>query len=80
MSRKDAKAKAPRAPDSPPPENLPYVVELWCADRTAAVERVLARATSIRLAREIFKAASTEFPERRVTLQKGGRVVADTAD
>ncbi len=80
MSRKRAKAKPQRSPDSPPREKLPYVVELWYPDHSAAVERVLARATSARLAREIFKAASNEYPEGRVTLQKGGRVVADTSE
>jgi hypothetical protein len=80
-TQKDAPAKTPAHPEEGrPPEELPYVIELWFADHTAAVERVLARALDARLAREIFKAASSEYPERRITLQKGGRVVADTAE
>jgi hypothetical protein len=76
---KDGPDRASTTPEGRPPEHLPYVVELWSADRTEAVERVLARAGSAKLAHEIFKAASTEYPERRVTVQKDGRVVADTA-
>jgi glycine cleavage system regulatory protein len=63
---------------SRPTEELPYRVELWVADRTEIVERVLARATSLQLARAIFKAAQSEYPERRITLRKGTRIVADS--
>ena len=80
-ARKSAGAGPRAAGSSPRPQDkLPYVIELWYAERSAAVERVLARAQSARLAREIFKAASSEYPERRVTLQKAGRVVADTKE
>lgn len=60
-------------------EKLPYVIELWHATGSAAVERVLARALNAQLAREIFKAAKDEHPERRVTLRKGSRIVADSS-
>jgi len=60
------------------PEELPYVVELW-EQGNAAVTQVLARALSAQLAQEIFKAAKGEHPERRITLRKGSRIVADSA-
>jgi hypothetical protein len=31
------------------------------------------------LARAIFKAAQTEHPDRRITLSRGSRLIADTA-
>ena len=61
------------------PEDLPYRVELWDANDRECVERVLARAFSAPLARAIFKAARTEHPERRITLRRGERMVADSA-
>jgi hypothetical protein len=57
---------------------LPYRVELWDADRHA-VERVLARAVSVTLARAIFTAAQNEHPGRAVTLRHGNRVLAQNA-
>jgi hypothetical protein len=65
---------------SRPSEDLPYRIELWRADGEQGVERVLARAASIQLARAIFKAAQNEHPQRRVTLCKGNRVVSDSSD
>ena len=59
-------------------ETLPYHIELW-HDRDC-VERVLARAFSAPLARAIFKAARSEHPDRRITLRRGKRVVADSAE
>ena len=44
-----------------------------------AVERVLARAATAELARAIFKAARSEHPQRRVTLRRGNRILADSA-
>jgi hypothetical protein len=60
-------------------EPLPYRIELWDAVDDC-VERVLARAFNAPLARAIFKAARSEHPERRITLRRGKRVVADSAD
>lgn len=60
-----------------PPEDLPYSVELW-AQTDRKIERVLARACNGELAKAIFTAARDEFPERRLTLSKDGRVVADS--
>jgi len=61
-------------------QDLPYRVELWDAGDQERVERVLARAFSAPLARAIFKAARTEHPERRITLRRGERMVADSAE
>jgi hypothetical protein len=72
------KAKTTRTgTPSRPPEELPYRIELWNAGR-GAVERVLARAVNAQLARAIFQAAKGEHPERRITLRKGNRIVADS--
>jgi len=57
-------------------EELPYVIELVLD----AAAQVLARASSAPLAREIFRAARSEHPERRIVLRKGERIVADSAD
>jgi hypothetical protein len=62
-----------------PPEELPYSIELWRDGAGGAVERVLARAASSELARAIFKAATTEHPNRRVTLRKGTRTLGDSS-
>jgi hypothetical protein len=59
-------------------ENLPYCIELWRPDKTE-VEWVLGRALNSQLARAIFTAAKSEYPERRITLRKGTRVIADSA-
>ena len=59
-------------------EDLPYRVELWRDGGGEGVERILARAVTVQLARAIFKAATSEHPERRITLRKGNRIVADS--
>jgi hypothetical protein len=68
----------PMASPSEPDERLPYRVELWHAENRDAVERVLARAANASLARAIFKAAQDEHPERRITVRRGARIVADS--
>lgn len=58
-------------------ENLPYRVELW--DNPAdQVQRLLARAANVLLARAIFKEAQTEYPGRRVTVSDGAKIIADS--
>ncbi len=59
-------------------EKLPYRVELWAAEDNA-MERVLGRALNAALARSIFKAALTEYPNRRVTLSRGGRIITNSS-
>jgi hypothetical protein len=39
---------------------------------------VLARAAHAPLGRAIFKAAQEELPDRRITLRRGARIVADS--
>ena len=63
-----------------PIKNLPYHIELWERADGAAVERVLARAFNAQLARAIFRAARSEHPNRRITLRRGARVIADSAE
>jgi len=66
----------------PPPtqsEDLPYVIELWETDGSAAMKQVLARSSSAQLAQEIFKAARGEYPDRRISLRKDDRILADSA-
>ena len=57
---------------------LPYLIELWREEASDQAERVLARAVSATLARAIFKAALNEHPNRRITLRRGSRVIADS--
>ena len=73
-------AKSTRiGPARPAAEELPYCIELWRWDKTHLVERVLGRALNNQLARAIFTAAKSEYPERRITLRKGNRTIADSA-
>ena len=58
-------------------DRLPYRIELW-HKQDGGVERVLARAVSAALARAIFEAVRREHPERRITLCRGARMLADT--
>jgi hypothetical protein len=58
-------------------ERLNYSIELWDR-RGAAVERVLARAVSVVLARAIFAAAVREHPQRYITLCRGAQVIAES--
>jgi hypothetical protein len=56
---------------------LPYCVEVWDG---AKVERILARAINVSLARAIFTAAIGENPRRRITLRRGTQVIEDSAE
>jgi hypothetical protein len=76
QNRTDTRARI----SSPPSEELPYRIDLWGADGDNGVERVLARAASMQLARAIFKAAQSEHPHRRITLCRGNRIVSDSAE
>lgn len=58
-------------------EALPFVIELW--NKAGNEPRVIARAQNAALARAIFKAASAENPDRKLTLRRDGRVLASTA-
>ena len=71
MARSDASSHAL--------EELPYLIELWHAERQDDVEQVLARAFSAELARVIFRAAMIEHPERRITLRQESKIIADSS-
>jgi hypothetical protein len=75
QDKTDTRARAA----SRPSEDLPYRIDLWRAEGENGVERVLACAASMPLARAIFKAARGEHPDRRITLSKGNRVLSDSA-
>ena len=66
---------APR--QSTKPEKLPYSVELWCED-DPMVEKILARAAKLSLARAIFVAAVEEHPGRRLTLRHANKLLEDS--
>ena len=61
-------------------ESLPYRVELRDERDPDVVERVLARAVNAALARTIFAAAKREHPDRRITLRRGARLIADSTE
>ena len=63
---------------SAPTEELPFRVELWHDGGHDAVERILARAANAQLARAIFKAALGDHPQRRITLRRDNRIIADS--
>jgi hypothetical protein len=69
-----------KTPLPPAAEELPYRIELWHNSERDGVERVLARALSVHLARAIYGAAKEEHPGRRITLRKGDQTLADSAD
>lgn len=68
--------KASSSSDVRPDEELPYAVELWNESRTG-VEKILARAFRLSLARAIFLAALQESPGRRVVVRHGERIIED---
>lgn len=78
--RAQEKPKISRLGGSPgQKETLPYRIELCDALDRHLVERVLARAFNAALARAMFTAAQREYPERRITLRRGTRLIADSA-
>jgi hypothetical protein len=60
-----------------PEEALPYKIELW-DERRISVQRVLARIASSVLARAAYEAAVSEHANRRITLRRGSRLIADS--
>jgi hypothetical protein len=65
-----------RSASRPPQEALPYRVVVWNAAEHEP--RILARALNAPLARAIFRAATAEHLEARITLYRGSRVIADS--
>lgn len=68
-----------RTSSQSPVEELPYVVELWQDASAQNVERVLGRATSLKLAHAILRSAEQEYPGRRVTLRNGAELITELA-
>lgn len=79
MKEEPSKTRVVRLEDQTLSETLPFRVELWQDGKGKAIERVLARAVSAALGRAIFNAALSEHPDRRITLRRGSRVIADSA-
>ena len=59
-------------------EDLQFRIELWDGADKARRERLLARAANMRMARAIFEAARESYPDRRITLRRGSRLIADS--
>lgn len=57
-------------------DGMPYIIEIWNLPRTA-VERVIARAASLQIARTVFESAASENPARRLVLRRGERIFED---
>lgn len=57
--------------------DLPFRIDLWDA-QGSEVERVVARAHTPNLAQAIFKAASEQYPGRRLTLWRGRERIAES--
>ena len=68
----------PKPEQSRPDEELPFVVELWEEAAAGKVERVLAKATTLKLAQAILKSAEQDYPQRRVTLRAGDEIIRET--
>lgn len=60
-------------------DDLPFHIELWDGPKKD-VERILARAATVTLARVMFAAARTEYPDRHVTLRQGAKFLAASDD
>ena len=63
-------------PEPSSQEDLPYRIVLWRSG--SEIERVLGRAVSAELAQAIFRAAQSEYPQRRITLGKGEQRLSDS--
>ncbi|MER9496375.1 hypothetical protein NKI86_31975 [Mesorhizobium sp. M0320] len=59
---------------SPPIDEFTFLVELW-TDDDLRVERVIAGAQHIRLARAAYDAALGVYADRRIRLRHGTRVI-----
>ncbi|RWI35394.1 hypothetical protein [Mesorhizobium sp.] len=64
---------------SPPIDEFTFLVEMWTAD-DARVERVLAGAQHIRMARAAYDAAADIYGDRRIRLRHGARVITSNCD
>jgi len=57
-------------------DELPFKVEQW--DRAGnQIERVIARTANLIVGRRAFEAACSQYPEARITLGQGIRVIGE---
>jgi hypothetical protein len=57
---------------------LPFKVEVWT--KAGAVDRVLAEASNLVVARGAYDVAVALYPQAHITLRQGARVIAETKD
>ena len=70
----DGARAGPAATPGEAEDLLGYRIDLWRLDR-AGIERVLARAERLAVARAIFRAACTEHFGRHLTLSRAGKII-----
>jgi hypothetical protein len=56
-------------------EDLEFKLEIW--DERGNIERLLARFAVVMVARGAFEIALREYPDRRLTLRHGARVICE---
>ena len=57
-------------------DELPFKVEQW--DRNGRIERVIASAANVIVGRGAYQAACHQYPQARLTLRQGIRVIEET--
>ena len=58
-------------------DDLPFKVEQWDRDGNQ-IERVIARAANLIVGRRAYEAARRQYPQARLTLRQGIRVIEKT--
>ena len=56
---------------------LPFKVEAW-SKKGQNIERLIATATNVLVARAAYEAAVQIYPGQNITLRQGARVIAET--
>ena len=56
--------------------DLPFKVEQW--DRDGPIERVIASAANVIVGRGAYQAACRQYPQARLTLRQGIRVIEES--
>jgi hypothetical protein len=57
-------------------DELPFKVEQW--DRDGRIERVIASAANVIVGRGAYEAARRQYPQARLTLRQGIRVIEES--
>lgn len=70
--------KRPHAPHPLDESELQYHVELWSPDGNR-FERCVAASSRVGMASALVPVAAQEFPDNRIIVRQGGRVIADSA-